>query len=220
MSYEEARQLGHNYVSTEHLLLGLLREEEGVGYRVLENLGIDLRKVRVQVIRKMSEYQPQGESASNFLKDDLTGLVDEIDLLIARLNSALETASLMSRHIKGRIHDRVLSCINIADLLAQLPDSPDSEQPGLKELLTQLHALVEANANLQPASKAEMLEQLKILAEVGQNLADRRIQRFAKTAIRILRGMMVELPADDSFVEECQPLLGAIAQQFSFDLKK
>ena len=42
LSLEEARQLGHNYIGTEHLLLGLIREGEGVAARVLENLGIDL----------------------------------------------------------------------------------------------------------------------------------------------------------------------------------
>jgi len=52
---EEARQLGHNYIGTEHLLLGLIREGEGVAARVLENLGVDLAKVRTQVIRMLGE---------------------------------------------------------------------------------------------------------------------------------------------------------------------
>ena len=46
LSLEEARQLGHNYIGTEHLLLGLICEGEGVAARVLENLGVDLLKVR------------------------------------------------------------------------------------------------------------------------------------------------------------------------------
>ena len=46
ISREEARQLGHNYIGTEHLLLGLIREGEGVAAGVLENLGVDLSKVR------------------------------------------------------------------------------------------------------------------------------------------------------------------------------
>ena len=53
LSLEEARQLGHNYIGTEHLLLGLIREGEGVAARVLENLGVDLAKVRTQVIRML-----------------------------------------------------------------------------------------------------------------------------------------------------------------------
>ncbi len=55
LSLEEARQLGHNYIGTEHILLGLIREGEGVAARVLENLGVDLAKVRTQVIRMLGE---------------------------------------------------------------------------------------------------------------------------------------------------------------------
>ncbi len=58
LSWDEARQLGHNYIGTEHLLLGLIREGEGVAVRVLENLGVDLSRVRSNVIRML------GESAS------------------------------------------------------------------------------------------------------------------------------------------------------------
>eukprot|EP00951_Prasinocladus_malaysianus_P044078 scaffold561493_cov29-Prasinocladus_malaysianus.AAC.1 len=48
LSLEEARQLGHNYIGTEHILLGLLREGEGVAARVLETLGADSSKIRTQ----------------------------------------------------------------------------------------------------------------------------------------------------------------------------
>jgi ATP-dependent Clp protease ATP-binding subunit ClpC len=55
LSLEEARQLGHNYIGTEHLLLGLIREGEGVAARVLENLNVDLSKVRSQIIRSLGD---------------------------------------------------------------------------------------------------------------------------------------------------------------------
>jgi ATP-dependent Clp protease ATP-binding subunit ClpC len=55
LSLEEARQLGHNYIGTEHLLLGLIREGEGVAARVLENLNVDPSKVRSQIIRSLGE---------------------------------------------------------------------------------------------------------------------------------------------------------------------
>jgi|GEM_PF-2120645 len=55
LSLEEARQRGHNYIGTEHLLLGLIREGEGVGVRVLENLGADLARVRTEVILMLGE---------------------------------------------------------------------------------------------------------------------------------------------------------------------
>ncbi|MDD3419199.1 MAG: ATP-dependent Clp protease ATP-binding subunit, partial [Candidatus Gastranaerophilales bacterium] len=55
LSWDEARQLGHNYIGTEHLLLGLIREGEGVAARVLENLGVDLNKIRSNVIKMLGE---------------------------------------------------------------------------------------------------------------------------------------------------------------------
>ncbi|KAL9231573.1 hypothetical protein vseg_006785 [Gypsophila vaccaria] len=55
LSLEEARQLGHNYIGSEHLLLGLLREGEGVAARVLENMGADPSNIRTQVIRMVGE---------------------------------------------------------------------------------------------------------------------------------------------------------------------
>jgi ATP-dependent Clp protease ATP-binding subunit ClpC len=55
LSLQEARQLGHNNIGTEHLLLGLIRETEGVGVQVLENLGADLAKVRTEVILMLGE---------------------------------------------------------------------------------------------------------------------------------------------------------------------
>lgn len=57
LSLEEARQLGHNYIGTEHILLGLLREGEGVAARVLETVGADPSKIRSQVIRMVGESQ-------------------------------------------------------------------------------------------------------------------------------------------------------------------
>jgi ATP-dependent Clp protease ATP-binding subunit ClpC len=62
-SWDEARRLGHSYVGTEHLLLGLVQEGEGVAARVLENLGVDLRKVRGHVIRLLDETGRQNTTA-------------------------------------------------------------------------------------------------------------------------------------------------------------
>src|SRR5262249_21538200 len=56
---EEARSLGHNYVGTEHLLLGLVREEEGVAGQVLLNLGIDLEDVREEVLNLLGHNAPR-----------------------------------------------------------------------------------------------------------------------------------------------------------------
>src|ERR687894_488802 len=57
LAQEEARMLNHNYIGTEHILLGLIREGEGVAAQVLNKLGADLNKVRQQVIQLLSGYQ-------------------------------------------------------------------------------------------------------------------------------------------------------------------
>ncbi len=68
LSLREALQLGHNYIGTEHMLLGLVREGEGTAARVLQSLGADLPRVRQQVIQLLSGYQgrdPVGASAGS-----------------------------------------------------------------------------------------------------------------------------------------------------------
>ncbi|MET0912415.1 MAG: Clp protease N-terminal domain-containing protein, partial [Acidimicrobiales bacterium] len=61
LSLREALQLGHNYIGTEHILLGLIREGEGVAAQVLVKLGADLSRVRQQVIQLLSGYSGSGQ---------------------------------------------------------------------------------------------------------------------------------------------------------------
>jgi len=79
LSWDEARQLGHNYIGTEHLLLGLIREGEGVAARVLENLGVDLTKVRSHVIRLLGESgaATSGSSSTTTTGRSKTPTLDE-----------------------------------------------------------------------------------------------------------------------------------------------
>jgi ATP-dependent Clp protease ATP-binding subunit ClpC len=65
LSLREALQLGHNYIGTEHILLGLIREGEGVAAQVLVKLGADLSRVRQQVIQLLSGYQGSGGAAGS-----------------------------------------------------------------------------------------------------------------------------------------------------------
>jgi ATP-dependent Clp protease ATP-binding subunit ClpC len=62
-SMEEARNLGHNYVGTEHILLGLLREQEGVAAQVLMNLGLKLEEVREEVLNLLGHGMEGGEGS-------------------------------------------------------------------------------------------------------------------------------------------------------------
>ena len=73
LSLREALQLGHNYIGTEHILLGLIREGEGVAAQVLVKLGADLSRVRQQVIQLLSGYSGPGASGAGSASGDKTG---------------------------------------------------------------------------------------------------------------------------------------------------
>ncbi len=99
LSLEEARQLGHNYIGTEHLLLGLIREGEGVAARVLENLNIDLTKVRTQVIRMLGETAEVGTGGANTTKGNLkTATLDEFGTNLTKLASESKLDPVVGRH--------------------------------------------------------------------------------------------------------------------------
>ncbi|BAW95281.1 endopeptidase Clp, ATP-binding chain C, protease regulatory subunit [[Synechococcus] sp. NIES-970] len=113
LSLEEARQLGHNYIGTEHLLLGLIREGEGVAARVLENLGVDLSKVRTQVIRMLGETAEVaaggGSSRSNKTPtldefgSNLTQLAKDgkLDPVVGRQNEIERVIQILGRRTKN-----------------------------------------------------------------------------------------------------------------------
>jgi ATP-dependent Clp protease ATP-binding subunit ClpC len=110
LAFEEARQLNHNYIGTEHLLLGLIREGEGVAARVLTNLGVDPAKVRVQTTSLLgAEGQPpapKGKSKTPTLDAygrDLTQLAREnkLDPVIGRSNEIERVIQILSRRTKN-----------------------------------------------------------------------------------------------------------------------
>jgi len=98
LSLEEARQLGHNYIGTEHLLLGLIREGEGVAARVLENLSIDLSKVRTQVIRMLGETAEVGSGANANKSNVKTATLDEFGTNLTKLASESKLDPVVGRY--------------------------------------------------------------------------------------------------------------------------
>ncbi len=98
LSLEEARQLGHNYIGTEHLLLGLIREGEGVAARVLENLSIDLTKVRTQVIRMLGETAEVGTGTNSSKGNLKTATLDEFGTNLTKLASESKLDPVVGRH--------------------------------------------------------------------------------------------------------------------------
>ncbi|MCC8314452.1 ATP-dependent protease ATP-binding subunit ClpC [Bacillus velezensis] len=113
LSMDEARKLGHSYVGTEHILLGLIREGEGVAARVLNNLGVSLNKARQQVLQLLGSNEP-GSSASgtnsnantptlDSLARDLTAIAkeDSLDPVIGRSKEIQRVIEVLSRRTKN-----------------------------------------------------------------------------------------------------------------------
>ncbi|MBU3571637.1 ATP-dependent protease ATP-binding subunit ClpC [Priestia aryabhattai] len=114
LSMDEARKLGHSYVGTEHILLGLIREGEGVAARVLNNLGVSLNKARQQVLHLLGSNETasshQGGSSSNAntptldsLARDLTVVAREgsLDPVIGRGKEIQRVIEVLSRRTKN-----------------------------------------------------------------------------------------------------------------------
>jgi ATP-dependent Clp protease ATP-binding subunit ClpC len=112
LAVDEARRLGHHYIGTEHLLLGLVREGEGVAVDVLKGLGVSLDKVRAQTARVMMESSSRTSSSSETKKDtplvdqlgtDLTALADEgkLDPVIGRQVEIERVIQILSRRNKN-----------------------------------------------------------------------------------------------------------------------
>ncbi|RCJ18303.1 hypothetical protein A6770_06950 [Nostoc minutum NIES-26] len=103
---------------------------------------------------------------------------------------------------------------NVSIAINQLPDSPEADKPGIKELLSQLQDAITQSSHLPEEEKAEALEQVKALAEAGKNPQESTKQKTAKTAITMLKGLFSGLPAVATLVEAANKLLPAIAKLF------
>ena len=137
LAVEEGRQMGHNYVGTEHILLGLIREGEGVAAQVLKNLGADLEKVRKQVITLLGggvnvftgqSNQAKGANRTQTLNQfgrDLTDLakIGKLDPVIGRENEIERVIQVLSRRTKNNpvlIGEPGVGKTAIAEGLAQM----------------------------------------------------------------------------------------------------
>src|SRR5690606_41802208 len=110
LAVDEARRLNHHYIGTEHLLLGLVREGEGIAAGVLESLGVNLEKVRAQVMQTVSQnqgYQQSKQQAKTPYLDalgfDLTEAArqKQLDPIIGRENEIERVMQILSRRTKN-----------------------------------------------------------------------------------------------------------------------
>ena len=183
ISFEEARRMGNNYVGTEHLLLGLLIEGEGIAAHVLEDLGANLEKVRGEIDRLLHESGLEEEAKEAQKKPSKTPLLDQfcrdltelaqknaLDPVIGRAMEIERVVQILSRRTKNNpalIGEPGVGKTAIAEGLAQaiiLGNIPESLM-GKRVLTLDMGALVAGTKY-----RGEFEERLKkILDEIRQS---------------------------------------------------
>ncbi|MBI4655207.1 MAG: ATP-dependent Clp protease ATP-binding subunit [Elusimicrobia bacterium] len=212
---EEAQKMGHSYIGTEHILMGLIREEEGVAARVLENLGLKLETVREEVLSLLGEieqrepppqrersHQPAGKTKTKTptldeFGRDLTQLAREgkLDPVIGRINEIDRVIQVLGRRTKNNpvlIGEPGVGKTAIVEGLAQKISSGDiSETLATKRLLSLDLASIVAGTKY----RGEFEQRLKsIIEEI----------RKAKNSIII-------------FIDELHTVIGAGAAEGAID---
>ena len=152
VAVDEARRLNHQYIGTEHLLIGLMREGEGVAAGVLESLGVTLDKVRAETNRLISQTTPQSGQATktnaktptlDSLSVDLTtaARAGKLDPVIGRQKELQRVTQILSRRTKNNpvlIGEPGVGKTAIAEALAQRIASGDVPQSLQKKRLVAL----------------------------------------------------------------------------------
>ena len=157
LSVDEARRLNHQYIGTEHLLIGLLREGDGVAAGVLESLGVNLEKARAETTRLLSQSQSQAQSSRGAARTptldqlgvDLTQKARNgvLDPVIGRSKEIERVIQILSRRTKNNpvlIGEPGVGKSSIVEALAQkiaASDVPDTLQ-GKRLVTLDIGALV------------------------------------------------------------------------------
>ncbi|MCA6622010.1 MAG: pentapeptide repeat-containing protein [Pseudanabaena sp. M165S2SP1A06QC] len=198
--FEKYRQISSlPYSDIQSLLAGAAEKDERI--RSLEKLlGDALQQPKFYV----ETYQNQGEfimAQENKGNVNISGVQGNISGIAAAGENQTMTGVALGA-ISG----------NVTNTISQLPDTTDPNEPSLKELLTQLQALIESESELNEEDKVEALEQVKVLAESGQKPEDSTLQKLAKTAVKILKGTIASLPDVTKLVESGAKLLPYITK--------
>ena len=222
LSYDEASQLNQKNVDTQHLLLALIREGEGVSLRILQNLGINSAQILNQLLtqinstniddKKVKNNTPEIAEPSILMKSTI------IDTKIERLNAILTEAQKLIHEI-GEIKSQIQSYAphslqNINDILASLPDTADSEKLGIKELLNQFKIIIEDDIDLKAEDKTEVLEQILNIALAAHNPGEKQMKKSARTAIKIIIGTVAQRPPENLLVKESKRIVPGIVKFF------
>ncbi|MBN3897721.1 MAG: pentapeptide repeat-containing protein [Nostoc sp. NOS(2021)] len=156
----------------------------------------------LEIIVNTALGQPKSYTQGNTIMSDISGINIQGSSNVSGIAGNNSVANLGT--ISG----------NVSIALTQLPDSPDAEKPGIKELLTQLQQAISESADLPETDKADALIQIQAIAEAGKSPQESTKQKMAKTAITMLKGIFTGLPAVASVVEAGNKLLPAISKLF------
>ena len=196
--YTEIRSL--SYADLQALLLGIKEKDERIHSleKLLEN-AIQQPKFYIE------RYQNQGEFVMSQSKGNIN--ISGTQGNVSGVAAAGEDLS-MTGVAMGAISGNVTNTIN------QLPDSSESDELDMKEVLTELQSAIEADTNLSDEDKAEALEQVKAIAEAGQKPEDGAMQKMANKAMKFLKGTIADLPSTVELVQTCGKLLPLITKFF------
>jgi uncharacterized protein YjbI with pentapeptide repeats len=195
--YQQIKSLP--YSDMQSLLTGIEEKDERIRglEKLLEN-AISQPKFYVETYHNQGEFIMAQENKGNV---NISGVQGNISGIAAAGENQTMTGVALGA-ISG----------NVTNTISQLPDTTDPNEPSLKELLTQLQALIESESELNEEDKVEALEQVKVLAESGQKPEDSTLQKLAKTAVKILKGTIASLPDVTKLVESGAKLLPYITK--------
>jgi len=208
LAIDEARRLGHNYIGTEHLLLGLVREEGGIASGVLESLGVSLEKVRHEVVRVLSQSSapatPQAErrgSASKTPTLDALG----IDLTEAARSGRLDPVIGREREIERVIQILARRTKNNPALIGE----PGVGKTAIAEGLAQ--RIVKGDV------PAPLLDKRVVTLDMGSLVAGTKYRgEFEERLKKVLEELRASRDAI-LFVDELHTLVGAGAAEGAID---
>ena len=175
-SLREALNLGHNYIGTEHILLGVVREGEGNGAQVLVDLGTDLLRVRQQVIQLLSAYAGTNDPRTGVVGDDV--VKSEVVASPAALFGWQDAAAVLrseSMLADARTDRSVLDGV-VYETCSYLPRPP-----------AEIHVSV-AGAVVTPEAFDAYTQEHVSDAEVIEGLGDRAVFSASRQALRVLSG--------------------------------
>jgi ATP-dependent Clp protease ATP-binding subunit ClpA len=161
LAQDEARRLGHGHIGTEHILLGLLREEEGIAARVLEAMDVTLDDVRDEVLRVVPRgeaattdqipFTPRGKKTLELALREAVAMghdhigTEHVLLGLARVDDGLAAQILRERDVEPeRLRTEVVRCLSGAPPAAEPPEPDDLEltsPPLAPEVIAQLERL-------------------------------------------------------------------------------